>query len=170
MDTSYVTAFIDATQIVFETMLSMPVTFGPPEVAESIPTKYDISGIIGLSGDVVGAVVLSFPKETAGSVVSAFAGEPLSVNSGDFADAIGELANMISGNAKAKFPGESLVNISCPTVVIGKNHRIHQPSDSTCVSIPCQSSCGEFAVEVCIMEMEDAVDSQAASETASAAG
>ncbi len=169
MDTSYVTAFIEATQIVFETMLRMPITFGRPEVAESLPTKYDISGIIGLSGDMVGAGVLSFPTETAGSVVAAFTGAPLSIDSDDFADAIGELANMISGSAKAKLPGRS-VSISCPTVVIGKNHRIHQPSDSTCVSIPCQSSCGEFAVEVCIMEMEDAVDSQAASETASAAG
>lgn len=169
MDTSYVTAFIEATQIVFDAMLRMPITFGRPEVAESIPTKYDISGIIGLSGDVVGAVVLSFPTETAGGVVAAFAGEPLSVKSGDFADAIGELANMISGSAKAKFPGRS-VSISCPTVVIGKNHRIHQPSDSTCISIPCHSPCGEFAVELCIRETEDAVGSQAASETASATG
>ncbi|MCH8344353.1 MAG: chemotaxis protein CheX [Planctomycetes bacterium] len=169
MDTSYVTAFIEATQIVFDTMLRMPITFGRPEVAESLPTKFDISGIIGLSGDVVGAVVLSFPKETAEGVVTAFAGAPLSIDSDDFADAIGELANMISGNAKAKFPGRS-VSISCPSVVIGKNHRIHQPSDSTCVSIPCHSSCGEFAVEVCIREVESAVGSQSASETASAAG
>ncbi|MCH8165597.1 MAG: chemotaxis protein CheX [Planctomycetes bacterium] len=169
MDTSYVTAFIDATQIVFDTMLSMPITFGRPEVAESLPTKFDISGIIGLSGDVVGAVVLSFPKETAEGVVTAFAGAPLSANSDDFADAIGELANMISGNAKAKFTGRS-ISISCPSVVIGKNHRIHTPSDSTCISIPCHSSCGEFAVEVCIREVESAVGSQSASETASAAG
>ena len=169
MDTSYITAFVEATQTVFETMLRMPITFGRPVVAESIPTKFDISGIIGMSGDVVGAVVLSFPTETAEGVVSAFAGTPLSVDSDDFADAIGELANMISGNAKAKFTGRS-VSISCPSVVIGKNHRIHQPSDSTCVSIPCHSSCGEFAVEVCIREIDNAVGSQATSETASATG
>ena len=35
----------------------------------------DVSGIIGFSGDVMGSVVLSFAKDTAMKLVSAFAGK-----------------------------------------------------------------------------------------------
>jgi chemotaxis protein CheX len=108
---------------------------------------YDVSGIIGMSGDVEGSVVLSFPTATAERVVSLFAGEELAHTHGDFADAVGELVNMITGGAKARFKGGQ-VNITCPSVVVGRNHVVFSRKDVTCLVIPCTCDCGEFAVEV----------------------
>lgn len=148
MDASYITPFINATTNVFETMLALPVTVGKPHIRETIPNEaYDVSGIIGMSGDVIGTVMLSFPLDSALKIVEKFTGMKIDVNSEDFGDAIGELVNMISGAAKAKFEGKN-VSISCPSVVIGEGHKIQQPSDSICISIPCESECGHFAVEV----------------------
>ncbi len=162
LDPLYVTSFIAATQHVFQTMLRQEVSFGKPVPGRLPHLDSDISGIIGMTGDVVGTVVLSLPTASAVKIVEAFVGSTIDPKSDDFADAIGELVNMISGNAKAKFEGLD-VRISCPSVVIGKGHSVQQPSDSVCVSIPCESSCGGFSLDVSIKKI-----SQQASEPAAA--
>ena len=162
LDPIYVTAFIAATQNVFQTMLRQEVSFGKPIPGRLPNLESDISGIIGMTGDVVGTVVLSLPTDSAVKIVESFVGSALDPKSEDFADAIGELVNMISGNAKAKFEGLD-VRISCPSVVIGKGHSVQQPSDAVSMSIPCSSSCGGFSVDVCIKKV-----AQQASEPAAA--
>ena len=162
LDPLYVTAYIAATQNVFQTMLRQEVSFGKP-VPGCLPhLGSDVSGIIGMTGDVVGTVVLSLPMDSASKIVEAFVGSAIDPESEDFADAIGELVNMVSGNAKAKFEGLD-VRISCPSVVIGKGHSVQQPSDAVCISIPCESSCGGFSVDVSIKKV-----AQQASEPAAA--
>lgn len=148
MDASYITPFIDATKNVFMTMMGLTITIGKPQIRDTIPNEaFDVSGIIGMSGDVIGTVMLSFTMESAKNIVAKFTGSEIDVNSEDFGDAIGELVNMISGGAKSKFEGKN-VSISCPSIVIGKDHTIQQPSDSICIHIPCSSESGNFAVEV----------------------
>lgn len=149
MDASYISPLISATKNVFDTMLKVQVKFGQPTLTEAIPSKFDVSGIIGLSGDIVGAVVLSFPTSTAEKIVSAFAGMPITADSDVFADAIGELANMVAGGGKTRYEGKN-VSISCPSVVIGPGHRVAAISDSTCVVVPCYTEHGEFAIELSI--------------------
>jgi len=132
---------------VFETMLQLPVQVGEPAVKKAGAPTYDVSGIIGMSGEVEGSVVLSFPTTTAERVVSLFAGEDLAHTHTDFADAVGELVNMITGSAKARFKGGQ-VSITCPSVVVAPSHTVFNRRDVTCVVIPCTCDCGEFAVEV----------------------
>ncbi|HYD02559.1 MAG TPA: chemotaxis protein CheX, partial [Phycisphaerales bacterium] len=64
MDVRYINPFVEAVQTVFSTMIQIDVTLGKPHVTEALP-RYDISGIIGMSGDVTGAIVLSFPAPVA---------------------------------------------------------------------------------------------------------
>lgn len=150
MNSSYITPFIFAIKNVFHTMLGLTITFGKPELRSAIPSQaFDVSGLIGMSGDLIGLVMLNFPLESAKGIINQFTGMEIDVNSEDFGDAVGELVNMISGSAKAQFEGKN-VSISCPSVVVGENHKIQMPSDSICITIPCESDCGRFAVEICI--------------------
>ncbi len=152
MDASYIMPFIESTKNVFRTMLQLEVTCGKPVVEAAMPSVvFDVSGIIGMSGDVQGSVILGFSLDTAEKVVAKFVGMPVAPDTDDFGDAVGEVLNMISGGAKAKFDGK-MVSISCPSVVVGKEHKVRQMSDATCVKIPCNSECGEFSVEVSIKE------------------
>ena len=151
MDPQYITLFIRSIQNVFSTMLRMPVTINQPTIKKGASAAYDVSGIIGMSGDVVGSVVLSFPKETAQKLITAFCGMEFPSDSPDFADAVGELVNMISGSAKGMFVDKN-VSISCPSVVIGPGHHINTRSDTPCVSIPCSTSQGDLAIEIAIRE------------------
>ena len=147
MDSSYILPFVQAVENVFDTMLHLTVQAGAPSVKSSGQPSYDVSGIVSMAGDVEGAVVLSFPTTTAERVVSLFTGAELDQTHADFADAVGELVNMISGNAKAKFEGKQ-VDISCPSVIVGAGHVVFNAKDMTGVLIPFTCEVGDFAVEV----------------------
>ncbi len=149
MDAKYITPFIQSIQNVFSTMLQLQVQVQEPRVKEGSTCTYDVSGIIGLSGDVAGSVVLSFPTGAAERVVALFTGMELGADSDDFTDAIGELVNMVSGGAKGMFKDRN-VSISCPSVVTGKDHKIASPKDVPCIVIPCDTDCGELAIEIMI--------------------
>ena len=152
MDHSYILPFIKSITNVFETMLQSHVSVGKPSLKASGSPCYDVSGIIGMSGDVVGTIILSFKTDAAESIVALFCGEKLESGSPDFADAVGELVNMVSGGAKAQFTDTKDVSISCPSVIVGKDHGVALPSDVPCVVIPCTTDCGEFVIEVAIRE------------------
>ncbi|MFG0292414.1 MAG: chemotaxis protein CheX [Phycisphaerales bacterium JB065] len=150
MDPNNLLPFIKSTQNIFETMLQMGIEIGEPAVKADKAPSHDISGIIGFSGDVGGSVVLSFPFPTAQRIVSVFTGMEMDAEATeDIADAVGELVNMIAGGAKAQFSGRK-VSISCPSVVVGKDHTVQNAKDAVCVLIPCDCDCGNFTVEVAI--------------------
>ena len=134
-------------------MLQLPVQVSTPALKQDGDATYDVSAIIGMSGAVDGAVVLSFPTATAERIVSLFAGEELTHAHEDFADAVGELANMVCGGAKAQFTGE-IVNISCPSVVVGSGHVVFKDREATSITIPCTCDCGEFNIDVSIRSRE----------------
>lgn len=152
MDPAFITPFIASIQNVFSTMMQLRVDIGTPAVKQDPAPSYDVSGIIGMSGDVVGSITLSFPMNTAQAVVALFAGAQMDPNTPDFADAIGELVNMISGNAKGQFGGGRKVSISCPSVVVGKAHTVARQKDIPCIAIPCRTDCGDLVIEIAIRE------------------
>jgi len=149
MDQAYTEAVAAVVQNVFETMLRTPVqAVGGPE-APATRSPYDVSGIIGISGALEGSLTLSFPMQTAERVVSELAQEPMDQTHDDFADALGELVNMVCGGAKARFGIEAL-NISCPTVVIGSDHNVCAGKDMDRAVLSFESDLGEFAAELAI--------------------
>ncbi len=150
MDPMFVKAFVTSIQNVFSTMMQLKVTIKEPYVKQGGPES-DISAIIGMSGDVVGSVVLSFPLGTAQNCVSLLSGEKLDPTSPDFADAIGEIVNMVSGGAKAMFTGRK-VSISCPSVVMGGKHSLARMTDQPTIVIPCTTDCGDVNIEISIKE------------------
>lgn len=166
MDASQILPFIEAVQSVFGTMVNLPVTVGEPTMRSQLAIGHDVSGIIGMTGDVVGSVVLSFPRETGTGVVEAFVGERFEHTHEDFADAIGELVNMVTGSAKSKFEGRD-ISISCPSIIIGPDHIVQRQRDAMCISIPCSCACGEFTVEISIKEA-DAKGAKSSVKTAAA--
>lgn len=153
MKVDYINAFIAATQNVFGSMVGTEVKLGSVTLNTSHVTPFDISGMIGLSGDVVGCVVLSFPMETALNTYQAFAGEKIDPLDPNFFDAIGELTNMVAGNAKAQFEGLN-ISISLPTVIMGKQHCVSAPREVPFISVPCHCQLGNFSIDVAFREQK----------------
>jgi len=148
MDVRFINPFIAAVKNVFNTMVTTQITVGKPYVinASQEPVA-DVSAVIGLSGDVVGCVVLSLPMQSAVNAASKFAGMELTPDNPDFADALGELANMVAGQAKSNFTGFN-VSISLPSVIIGREHVVSQSRAKPRLALPCESALGTFHVEV----------------------
>lgn len=163
MDPALITPFIKSVQNVFATMLQLPVEVEDPKIKDGSSSTYDVSAIIGMSGDCVGSVVLSFELESALRIVALFTGSEVQSDSPDFADAVGELVNMISGGAKANFVGRK-ASISTPSVVLGARHVVSAQKDQPVIILPCVTDCGRFAIEVSIQDQVEAAghDAQAA--------
>lgn len=141
-----VVPFVNSVREVFSTMVKAATTVERPHLKEHPSPSYDVSGVIGFSGGIVGSVVVSFQKDAALKLVEGFAGMAIEFASPDFADAIGELTNMIVGRAKKDMG--AIANISIPSVIIGTGHTIARLSDVPTLVIPCKTSVGDFCVEV----------------------
>ncbi len=147
MDVRYINPFIDSVKHVFATALETEIFISDPFVRTDTELLADVSAVINLSGDAVGSVTLCLPVRSAVQFASKFAGMEISKDSEDFADAVGELANMVAGGAKAKLDGLSC-NISLPHVVIGKDHILPGSKAMPKLVLPCDSALGRFWVEV----------------------
>lgn len=157
MDVRYVNPFFVSIRQVFSTMVGVDVQVLKPEAKTDNKPQAGVSGVIGFSGDATGACLLCFPTDVACKLASAFSGEEMDRDHPDFADAIGELANMVAGGAKAQFGGLN-VNISLPSVVIGDPHEVivtGVSSDAPRLIIPCQTEMGQFHVEVAMIVAKD---------------
>jgi chemotaxis protein CheX len=150
MDPKYIQPFVVAVQKVFDTMIDVPMSLKKPYLKEDREVPHEISGIIGLSGNVTGCVVISMSRQIAFYLVSSLVGEPVTELDDDCTDAIGEIANMIAGNAKTNFPGNGN-SISVPSVVVGK-HKVSYPSGLPIIVIPCKTDIGELSIEIAIKE------------------
>ncbi len=150
MKVEYINAFIESTINALKTMVMITPKRDKISVKkDGESASFDISGLIGLAGEAVGSVVLSFPEETALKVVSNFIGEELTTVDSDVLDAIGELTNIIAGGAKKIFSERGYsFKISIPNVVHGKDHKINRPKDVPCISVTFTSDAGPFAIEI----------------------
>jgi chemotaxis protein CheX len=143
-----VTPFMNAVRDVFDKMANVKITVSPPHFKSQPGSTYGVCGIIGFSGEVSGSVVLSFSDDAAEKLVGAFAGTAIPRSSPDFADAVGELANMVAGAAKPHLGRAA--SISTPSVIIGTGYTVTSPSGLPCLVIPCSCPFGDFCVEVSI--------------------
>ncbi|MDA7978073.1 MAG: chemotaxis protein CheX [Pirellulales bacterium] len=151
MNVEYINPFIRAVLDVFQTMLGCSLSRGEPYAKSSNDLLHEISGIIGLSGAAKGATVISLSRATALEATAALLGEhPGEVNA-DVIDAVGELANMVAGSAKAQLEHLAL-NVSLPTVVQGSSHRVDYPSGATPICVPFECSWGQVIVEFGLVE------------------
>ena len=149
IDVKLVAPFIESVKSVFETMANIQTKFLTPHI-KKVGHPYNVFGIIGFSGQLTGAVTVGFTMAAAEKIVEAFTGSKAEPTSANFADAIGELANMIAGSAKSKLGLDARITV--PTVIIGDRCQMAALSGVPCLVVPCTSAMGEFAVEICIAQ------------------
>jgi len=129
---NYVEPFVEVTVNTFKEFVGIEIQPRHPHFLD--PEKefeWDISAVIGLSGAVKGAVIISMKSELAVKLTDMLAGEGHSEIDADVVDAIGEINNIIAGNIKPKVPNGDKIVISIPTIIKGKEHSIAWPSKQT---------------------------------------
>jgi chemotaxis protein CheX len=134
----YVKPFVNATLNTFKTFVGFDLTAGNPYFSgRTQEIDQDISAVIGLSGDIRGAVVVAMKKKFAIKLADTLVGTAHTDMDDDIVDAIGEIVNIIAGNVKNEVPGGEKIVISLPTVVKGKDHSFAWPGKTSrilCIS------------------------------------
>jgi CheY-specific phosphatase CheX len=117
---SIVHALINAVQDVFQTMISMQITPKEPFARRGLDSLADVTGVISLTGNVVGSVILSMDAGTAQAAVSNMLGDKVEVEQ-EIVDGAGEIANMVVGMAKTEVSNLGCdFEISVPVMIVGK--------------------------------------------------
>lgn len=148
MKAEFINPFIASLSCAFQTMLACEVHRGSVSLKSSASPLHDYSGVIGLSGKAVGTVVVSLSDNVALQATSALLLTPADeVTEKDIVDAVGELANMVAGAAKAKLEGFDL-SVSLPSVITGKGHTVRFPSNVTPICVPFDTAWGPLTLEV----------------------
>ena len=143
INVNHVNPFIMAAMHTFSTMLTVKLDPEKPVLKHHAGDLQDISGIVGLSGKVVGSISLCFQETVALKIVSKFIGEDINELDATVTDAIGELTNISAGYAKKDLV-EFKIEISLSTVVTGIGHKVFEPKDASTIIIPFRSPLGKL--------------------------
>ena len=149
MEKSFVEIFRAATKNVIEMMASLPVT--PEDVydKETNAAFGIVTGVIGLAGEKTsGTLVISFDEPTVLKILSNMLGEPVTEISDDVLDAVGEITNMICGDAKRLFSERNVVmNMATPLVISGVGVKMRDRITRKTTVMPFKTEAGNFVLE-----------------------
>jgi chemotaxis protein CheX len=125
----YIQPFINVCVNVFREFLGSELKAGRPYFSEkNAVNEWDISAVIGLTGEARGAVVVSMKHELAMKLTDTLTGSKHTHLDDEVVDAIGEIVNIIAGNAKKELEETFRLVISLPTIIEGKEHSIKWPN------------------------------------------
>ena len=139
--------FARAIQQVFRVMLKTDVRVCAPQLKQPTDKGNDVSAIIGFGGGASGNIALCFPLATGLTAAQRFAEEALVPENPLFADALGELVNMVAGQARGSM-GDSEVHLSLPRLVVGTDFELMDSREQPVCVLPCESAMGQFSLEV----------------------
>jgi chemotaxis protein CheX len=124
IEARYVNPFIEAAINVVKQVAGLEVRRGHLSYKNEPEPSYGVTIIVGVYGFLVGQVVYSMKQEVADRLVERMLGEAsLEYDKVIFIDTLGELANMITGNATGLLNQnkENALNITTPAIVTGTN-------------------------------------------------
>jgi chemotaxis protein CheX len=126
----YIQPFVDVCVSVFKEFIGVDLTAERPHFADKEAVyDWDISAVIGLTGEARGAVVISMKKDLAVKLTGLLTDSEHKDLDDEVVDAIGEIVNIIAGNAKKGLEETFRLIISLPTIVQGKDHTVKWPTN-----------------------------------------
>ncbi len=151
MDVKFINPFLQGTIEVLKKMAFVEPRPGKVYLKDTALAHGDVSGIIGITGDMIGSLAISFGESCICHLVGSMLGESFAEANQEVFDGVGEITNMISGVARTYMEKEGMhVYAAIPSVVYGKNHTINHILKSPSIVIPFVTDQGSFVVDICI--------------------
>lgn len=152
MKIEYIQPFINATRKVLGTMANLESKPMKPYLKNELDSVAlgNISSVIELTGECRGSIGLSFETNCILKVASGMLGEVYEELDDEVADMVGELVNMISGDARRQLVklGFSF-SAGIPKISKGKDHKLQHAVNERIIVIPFQTTAGSFFIETC---------------------
>ena len=150
MDVKFINPFLEATLHVLQTISNIDPEKGTPYLKKTNVAVGDVSGVLGLAGDMNGIISVTFTESCILYIVTGMFGEVVSEIDESIRDAVGEITNMISGQARQQLEAQGIrLQAAIPSVVMGKGHTIAHLTKKPIIALPFSTQGGEFTVEIC---------------------
>ncbi len=125
MRQEFVNPFLAPVQKVWKVELGLDLKIKSAQAVDISHTVGDITAIIGVSGSIVGNVLYGFGEGTALAIVTKMIGPGANPRDGMGLSALGEIANMVSGNAATQLAATGFpCDISPPVIIEPRGARI----------------------------------------------
>ncbi|MEG3765936.1 chemotaxis protein CheX [Alteromonas sp. 14N.309.X.WAT.G.H12] len=151
MNVEFVNPFISGLLNVMETMAQTTLKPGKPKRKQSDIAKGDVSGLIGMVGpQIKGSMSITFDEGLALAIMERMVGERPEKLDAEVGDMVGEVTNMICGNAKRELAEKGFeFGMATPIVVSGKQHTISHQVDGSKLIMPFMCDEGIAHMEIC---------------------
>ena len=148
MRVEYINPFYQATVDVFRVMLSVEPTRGTLRAVQELVPVSEANVGIGVTGDLRGSLLYSFPKAMALDMVRIMSGMEMTKLDAFVTSALSEVANIISGNALTYLSKNSLTcDISPPQVFVGSNGTLAMATEKAIV-LPLVTDIGTLEISI----------------------
>ena len=152
MDVKFLNPFLEAAHVVLKSELGVEAQRGELSLERSACTSDDISVLISIVGEASGVVLYSLSETTAMAMVSKMLNQPFDEFDELAQSGIGELGNVITGQAGQRLAANGLeVNISPPTMVLGKGTLI-STLDFDRLVVPLSTDFGSIHIHLALRE------------------
>ena len=152
MKQEYFNAFVNPAKLVWEKELGMALEFLDAEPVTDNDPVDDITAVIGVSGSLRGNVLYGFGTGSALAIAEKMMGEPVDEVDDLCLSILGELANMITGNAATELAVEGFVcNLAPPVVIEPSGSNLKTPGH-TPVLVRFNSDAGELKIRIGLTE------------------
>ena len=151
INAEYVNPFLEAASAVFKQLLNVDLRRGKLVIKDVPQPSHDVAIIIGITGAVTGQVVFSMCLEMVGKIAKVLTpGLSDKDIANEWKDIVGEVANMITGNAMNLFAySGKRVEMTTPTVIEGESFTITLIKQTT-LGINLYSPFGQLEMNVAL--------------------
>jgi chemotaxis protein CheX len=157
IDVNVVNPFLTGVQDVLGTMARVTAQPGRPYIKRDHTARGSVTGLIDLKGEKPGTIAVTFCERAACEIAGRMLGERFEVLNADVCDAVGEITNMISGQARQGLAANgSSYKAGIPSILRGSDHIIQHCSDGPILALAFTTMFGEVTVEVCFGERLEA--------------
>jgi CheY-specific phosphatase CheX len=152
INADHVNAFIASAISAVETLAQVPIERGVPYVKSLKSHRdYDVSGGVGLTGQIAGLITMNFTRPVICSLVTKMRGEPVTSITQSVRDAVGEMLTAMAETARKQMAeANKEFSISQPMVTSGRHQSLNYPLGVPCIVVPLKTAPGEFTIEVAV--------------------
>jgi chemotaxis protein CheX len=151
---NYINAFLEPAVQIIEKILQVKAGIGWIKRGEIVDLEESIAVVISVNGDLNGAVIMSFSKDTAKRIVEDLLKKD---NVTEFTqaakDVLSELANMIVGNVSGRLYEMGLnEDLAPPVLVVGSSTDLSIPDIDNPVKIPINTELGTIDLNILLRD------------------
>jgi chemotaxis protein CheX len=153
-DSKVVQPFIDAIIKVMQTMVGITPTVGDIQLWNNEHAAGEVVGIVGLANEqenVKGFMSIGFSEASLLQIVSGMLGETFTEITTEVREAVGEIANIVSGQARLGLSAMGLkLQAALPSVISGQQLVLEWESTRVLLMVQFKIESGTFELGLCL--------------------